>query len=144
MIKLVPYDNQQHESVMLQYYSIKDLNRYTNKGKYYLLSLLGIYYSDYYILENNHTPVGCILIRKKMSLKYPKASWIYDVFIMPEYRGKGYSKELMRLAFDKCTYPQVYLYVHKDNTTALRLYERMGFYEVGILNDEKLLRYDKV
>lgn len=144
MVELIRYNSHQHESLLLQYVSRMDFERYENKGKYRLLSLLGIYHSDFYVLVDKREVIGFILIRTKLSRKYPKASWIYDVFVKPEYRGKGYSKELMRLAFDKCTYPQVYLYVHKDNMVALNLYQRMGFYEVGIMNDEKLLRYDKV
>ena len=136
--------NKQYESLLLQYISRKDLDRYENKGKYRLLSLLGIYHSDFYVLVDKREVIGFVLIRTKLSRKYPKASWIYDVFVKPEYRGKGYSKELMRLAIAKCTYPHVYLYVHENNTVALNLYKRIGFYEVGELKEEKLLRYDKV
>lgn len=143
-MELVRYNKQQHESLLLHYVSRRDLDRYENNGKYRLLSLLGIYHSDFYVLVNKQEIIGFILIRTKLSKTYPKASWIYDVFIVPEHRGKGYSKQLMQLAIDKCTYPHVYLYVHENNTVALGLYERMGFYEVGKLKDEKLLRYDKV
>ena len=144
MIELVQYDNKQHERIMLQYYSKNDLSRDTNKGKYCLLSLLGVYHSDYYILEDNHALIGCVLIRRKISLKYPNSSWIYDVFILPDYRGKGYGKALMRLAIVKCSKKKILIYVRDDNTSAINLYIRAGFREIAMDNGHKLLQYDKV
>lgn len=106
--------------------------------------MLGIYHSDYYILEDNHTLVGYVLIRRKMSLKYPNSSWIYDVFILPDYRGKGYGKALMKLAIEKCVEKRILIYVRDDNTSAMNLYKRVGFREIAMDNRHKLLQYDKI
>ena len=144
MMELRLYNDKEHESVLRDYYSRKDLDRYTNKGKYRVLSLLGIYHSDFYVLYNNGTVVGCILVRTKLSKACKKESWIYDVFILPDYRGKGYSKVMMQMAFEKCKYPTMYLYVRKDNHVAINLYKRIGMYEVEAQDVKMIMRYDKV
>ena len=144
MLELLKYNDKQHESILRDYYSRKDLDRYTNKGIYCVLSLLGIYHSDFYVLSDNGTVVGCILVRTKLSKACKRESWIYDVFILQDYRGKGYGKEMMLMAFEKCKYPTVYLNVLKDNNLAINMYKRLGMREIGTTDEEIIMRYDKV
>ena len=141
-MELIQYTNNL-DSLFLKYYERSDLNRYMNKGKYFWLSLFGIYHSDFYVFCDDKNIAGCILIRAKLSKSLKKEKWIYDVFIFPEYRGKGLSKEMMMLALDKCS-TDVQLSVSNDNIVALNLYRRIGFYPIGSRNNEVIMRYDKI
>ena len=133
-----------YKSLLLDYMSEADLKRYTNQGKYSVLSLLGIYHSDLYLCLNGNKVVGCICVRNKLSKRCKREFWIYDVLILPEYRGQGYSKEMMKLAIEKCKGTYVSLYVYCDNKVALGLYKKIGFKEEGQKNEMILMRYSKV
>ena len=51
----------------------------------------------------------------------------YDIYVLPEYRRKGYGRKLLAKALD-CNQPRgMMLLVETDNTAAIRLYELMNF-----------------
>ena len=142
-MELVLY-SPKYKSLLIDYMSEADLKRYTNKEKYFVLSLFGIYHSDLYLCWNENKVVGCICIKKKLSKGLKREFWIYDVFVLPEYRGQGYSKEMMNLAIEKCKGSYVSLYVHRENIVALGLYKKIGFKEEGQKNEMIKMRYSKV
>ena len=55
----------------------------------------------------------------------------------PAYRGDGYGTEAVELlldfAFKDLNLQRVYLHVFKNNESALRLYEKLGFVREGVL-----------
>jgi len=51
-------------------------------------------------------------------------NWIHDVEVLPEYRRKGYGSRIME---DLIDLGGNILWVHKDNTPAIKLYEKFGF-----------------
>ncbi|HEY3632292.1 MAG TPA: GNAT family N-acetyltransferase [Jatrophihabitantaceae bacterium] len=58
------------------------------------------------------------------------AGWIYDVEIDASHRGKGYGRELMRLAEHKCRelgLTSLGLNVFGPNVVARQLYESLGY-----------------
>lgn len=132
-----------HYSVILNYISKKHLRRYQNKGIYYFLSILKIYHSDFYLLKTNQNIVGCICIRFKRSRTLKNEAWFYDVLIFPKYRGRGYAKQLLRLAISIVRNKKyIQLYVQKNNKTAINLYKGIGFFDVAEKNDMILMRYE--
>jgi ribosomal protein S18 acetylase RimI-like enzyme len=55
---------------------------------------------------------------------------IFGLGILPEYRGKGYGRELLLLAIEMFVYlkvPEVMLQVEANNENALSLYKSVGF-----------------
>ncbi|MBD5420929.1 MAG: GNAT family N-acetyltransferase [Bacteroides sp.] len=50
-------------------------------------------------------------------------------FILPEYRGKGYAKILVRLTLEHCSYPYkaAYDWIHYSNPASIRTSEACGF-----------------
>lgn len=51
----------------------------------------------------------------------------YDVYVLPEYRRRGYGRKLLAKALE-CNQPKgMMLLVETDNTAAIRLYESMNF-----------------
>lgn len=72
--------------------------------------------------------------------------YLYNVCTDPEYRGMHLQEELLKIAFNDIRAQgarnlQIYLMVHTDNTSAIRLYERLGFQTLAIL--PKLHEHDK-
>lgn len=51
--------------------------------------------------------------------------FIYNLEVFKEYRGKGYSKEIMKYIIDK--YNANCLSVRPDNKIAINLYKKFGF-----------------
>lgn len=66
--------------------------------------------------------------------------WIQSMYISPGFRGKGYIQLLIdavKAEMNKENGLELRLYVHKDNKTAIRAYEKIGFeksdYDVMII-----------
>ena len=49
-----------------------------------------------------------------------------DLYVLPQFRGKGIGTKILERTFD-FTEKTIFLYVFKENTRAISLYERMGF-----------------
>jgi ribosomal protein S18 acetylase RimI-like enzyme len=59
-----------------------------------------------------------------------RVGWIYDIEVVPEYRGKGIGEALMRHALKVSKergYDQIGLMVNQKNRVAWSLYEKLGF-----------------
>ena len=60
-----------------------------------------------------------------------------DLFVLPEYRGKGYGKEAMKAllkeAFENMNINRFWLDVYPDNVIGIKLYESLGMHRDGIL-----------
>ena len=87
-------------------------------------------YAEGYILEYNGKPVGYALTAKTFSQEAGgMVVWIEELFVLPEYRGKGLGTEFFEFV-KKHIEPdaaRIRLEIEPDNTDAIRLYERMGF-----------------
>lgn len=63
----------------------------------------------------------------------PGCAELQKLYLSDSAKGKGYSKELMQLAEEwarTAGYEQLYLETHSNLTTAMRLYEKLGFQEI--------------
>ena len=69
-------------------------------------------------------------------------AFLYDFEVYPEFRGKGYSKEMLQFMINKYDLKQ--LYVAQDNTVAINLYKKFGFVIDGEVNDDGKPAYDMV
>jgi ribosomal protein S18 acetylase RimI-like enzyme len=82
---------------------------------------------------NNQNDTGLRIITNEMIGK--KQSCIWFVHVSPILRGKGYGKELMKIAKNiakndfECDV--LSLFVGKENTTARKVYEKSGFQYTG-------------
>ena len=59
-----------------------------------------------------------------------KMGWIYDIEVLPAFRGKGVGEALMRHAMKLSRergFDQIGLMVNQKNTVAWSLYEKLGF-----------------
>src|SRR5512135_113012 len=58
--------------------------------------------------------------------------WIATIGIDPEYRRRGYGRELLRACEAKLRSPRIRLSVRASNEGAIRLYEQEGYQRVDV------------
>lgn len=77
------------------------------------------------VLEAAGTPVGHLWVAPN-----DEGSYVFDVAVAPEYRGRGHGRDLMLLAERTALaagHRLLGLHVFSGNTPALRLYESLGY-----------------
>ncbi|WP_430787304.1 N-acetyltransferase family protein [Virgibacillus flavescens] len=88
------------------------------KGSYYLIS------------TENNVITGWILIgRSKDQFLDKTLGFIYELFVIEEYRGKGISKQLIKTGVEQLRqegYSEIRLSVF-DGNQAIKIYESLGF-----------------
>ena len=98
----------------------------------------------YFFLWNDDKIVGRFKIRHYLNDSLKKGSGHIGYGILPEYRGKGFAKQGLLLAIEKCKEiireDEIYLSVHKDNPASLRTQLSCGAYIVGQTENEYLTR----
>ena len=81
-------------------------------------------------------PVGYCQVK---NIDYVNRTCELGFCIAPEYQDKGYGtilvKELIKHVTEKLNLHRLYLEVFADNEKAIRLYERCGFRNEGIVRD---------
>ncbi len=96
------------------------------------------------LLKENDTILGCGVIRRKYSREIRRYSWwLYDIWVEPNHRGKGYGTQLMQSLMEELRrrdVKKVYLVVANDNIRAQNLYHKMGFSLYKQLKTDKILR----
>ena len=142
---LVPYTQADYTAVHA-YFPDKEIRKYTNRGGYAILSLSGIYMSSFMLLKEGNTLLGCGVIRRKFSREIKRYSWwLYDIWIDPVQRGKGYGTELMQSLIAELRrrkVQRVFLVVADNNLRAQNLYRKVGFSLYKQLPTDKILCYD--
>ena len=67
---------------------------------------------------------------------------VMDITLLPEYRDRGIGRALMKDVLRKAARVRKFVSLHvEDSNPAKRLYERMGFVEVGEVSFHKLLHW---
>ncbi len=96
----------------------------------------------YWVLESSKSGiVGCVSAKREWSVwNAGYYWWLQRMFVMPEYRGQRLPKLLIDHVRDEARRARVLelrMYLHKDNTRAIKVSERSGFastsYEVLVL-----------
>ena len=145
MIILRPYTNNDFQ-LMNQYFPSAEIGKYTNMGKYKLLSLLGIYKSYFMILLDDEQVIGCGVIRHKWSREIRcKSWWFYAIWINPIHRGNGYGKILMQELLSevrKRGIKRIGLTVNENNIIAQKKNKKIGFVEIGKSKQQIIMQYD--
>lgn len=145
MMILKPYADADYYSVS-QCFPKKEIARYTNRGGYRILSFFAIYKSHFYLLWDDRQIVGCGVIRWKWSRDTKSFGWwLYAIWIHPNSRGKGYGVLLIESLFKELrmrNIKEVYLTVDNSNTTAKKLYDKLGFKGIQEKNQYTVMQYE--
>jgi len=88
----------------------------------------------YWVLEINNTGViGSVSIVKEWSdWNSGYYWWIQNMYILPEFRGKGLMERLIQALKDTARNEdalELRLYVHKNNAQAISAYQKAGFFD---------------
>lgn len=146
MITLESYSEEYYTTLLHDFFSRREILKYSNRGGYAMLSLLGIYKSYFMLLKDEKRLLGCGVIRYKYSRELHCFSWwLYDIWIQPDFRGKGYGIVLMEkliVELRKKRVKCVYLVVDNANLRAQNLYSKMGFVLYEQQTDYKILQYE--
>lgn len=92
-------------------------------------------YADIYILESDGRTAGYALTAYTFSNEAGgRVVWIEEVFILPEFRGKGLGGEFLRYVKENFgDFARIRLEVEESNDGAVRLYRREGFEPLGYM-----------
>ena len=66
---------------------------------------------------------------------------IISLYLLPEYMGKGYGKELLKTAISELSaqgFQEIFLWVLEENNRARHFYERCGFLKAADVIEEKI------
>lgn len=83
-----------------------------------------------FILQDNGVYVATSAIGSAREGKYSGYGEIVAIYVLPEYFGKGYGKNLfieMTEKLKSAGFDKIYLWVLEENLKARRFYEKMGF-----------------
>ena len=88
-----------------------------------------------YVGEEDNQVIGFITFSVRNVVRYPKPIAEGDeLYVMPQYRGKGYGKQLMQHIIDKAkslNCHRLFLESNYKHETAHKMYESMGFTNYG-------------
>ena len=66
---------------------------------------------------------------------------IISLYLLPEYMGKGYGKELLKTAISELSaqgFQEIFLWVLEENNRARHFYERCGFLKAADVIEKKI------
>lgn len=89
-----------------------------------LLAWTGVGHRLYFI-DQEDTTVGVLHLGSRGG----EADWLEDIFVLPEYQGRGIGSQAVRLAETIVKQYSVSMYIEAAarNERAIRLYHRLGF-----------------
>ncbi|NIU84001.1 MAG: GNAT family N-acetyltransferase [Candidatus Thorarchaeota archaeon] len=98
--------------------------------------------SEAYVAWSRDDVAGFIIIEMVGSLK----GYIKSIFVPPERRGEGIGSELIKYAEERIfsETPNVFLLVSSFNKGARKLYQKLGYEEIGEFKDYVVRGYSEI
>ncbi len=94
---------------------------------------------NFFGYENDKSIAYCQVIYKVNSTNFNSGAKINAIGVLPDYRGKGYGKELLQQVVnalkENSGIKNIHLEVVKDNLIAINLYKELGFEKTGELKN---------
>lgn len=93
--------------------------------------------AEIYVMRDRGKIIASAIVLKRKT-PHGKVARLYSLAVHPEFRGKGYSKQLLAECLKglrQQNIQTVYLEVEKENKIAIALYEAIGFCRVKVLKD---------
>lgn len=103
---------------------INKYNRWYIKHTPFAIKLSAV---NYFVELEGSKVVGCAGLLKE----FETLSKIMHVCVIPERRGCGIAKRLVKLAVNMCETQHVYMTVRDDNVPSLRMATSLGFHTMG-------------
>ncbi len=86
------------------------------------------------LLESENEIIGTLSFSESRFKEYWGSGEIISLYLLPEYMGKGYGKNLLLTALKflkEKGFSDIFLYVLEENKRAIKFYEQMGFQVAG-------------
>lgn len=116
----VPWSDEQKAAFVEQQFTAQDADYKTRRPD-----------ADFLVIDWNGQPVGR-LYRAMLDEPTGPALQVIDIALLPEWRGKGIGTKLLRDILAEADAAGVPVTIHVEQfNPARRLYERLGFVEVG-------------
>ena len=84
----------------------------------------------YFCILSAERMIGFLIINKSRGAENEAVCWIWAVYLIEEFRGKGYGKEMLGFAIKelmRVNPREIFLWVFEENHRARRFYEKYGF-----------------
>jgi ribosomal protein S18 acetylase RimI-like enzyme len=134
-------DNYAQEKIKAENLSIEDGYKIANTTFDSLLPQGLLTKSQYlYFVFNYDQEIGWFWFGKKVEGK-KEFGYIYDIYLLPEHRGKGYGKNLMSVIESEIKslgFKTIRLQVFGHNTIAQKLYLNSGFHITNIMMNKEI------
>lgn len=89
-------------------------------------------YLEGYVFTEDGAVVGYSMEAKSFSTEFGRPCvWVEDLYLLPEYRGRGLAAAFFKFLGEKYPHCVVRLEAEPENAPALRSYRKSGFEELG-------------
>lgn len=85
---------------------------------------------EYYCVMYSNRMIGFLIINKSCNEDNSGIGEIWAIYLIDEFRGKGYGKEMLNFAINELKRiepKEIFLWVFEDNNRARRFYEKHSF-----------------
>ncbi len=91
-------------------------------------------YLEGYVFKIDNQTIGYAMLAKSFSTEFGKPCvWIEDIYLKEGYRNQGLGGQFLDFVSSKYQNSIIRLELDKDNTRALRAYQKGGFEELSYL-----------
>ena len=84
------------------------------------------------LMSNENEWIGCFFSSTQQFDFNTGGVHFLQICIFPKYRGKGYSKHLMKIGFDRSMGSQKSACISSENTVSINLFLKYGFKKTGV------------
>ncbi len=85
---------------------------------------------EYYCVMYSERMIGFLIINKSFNKDKSGIGGIWAVYLIEEFRGKGYGEEMLNFAINelkRAEQKEIFLWVFEENNRARRFYEKHSF-----------------
>lgn len=126
-VRLIPYQNETEKATELIIKFWQEHNHFTPSYEEAYADLMEWTKAGHflYFIALNCQSIGFVHLGSRGC----EADWLEDIFVLPEYQGKGIGSRAIQLVEDivKTYSESLYIEVAARNKKAIRLYQRVGY-----------------